>query len=484
MESSDKEISAVAKTATSANEGWAERRVFEELVQLLHETKREISERSPGVIPTERMGEFLEQLSRLEHLLEHIGEVQQSRLEIHLITQIALSLASALDLNDVLSLILDSLKQVVDYDAAGIFVLSKDGNEMEGEILRGYRSSKRGAVRQKFGQGLMGWAMENMAPLVVSDVSRDPRYIDARSRTRSELVVPMFTAGRVIGAFNLESDRLGAFSERDANHLMTFASHASVAIERARLHREILEKNKIDEELSLARRMQKDLLPDEAPEYERFKIAGINRPSEMVGGDYYDYIPLTHKDLGLVIGDVVGKGIPAAFTMASFRAALRIEASSHYAISTILARVNDFLNDSTKPEIFVTAFYGVLDTQTGDLTYANGGHNPPLLFRKDGQVQELSEGGMLLGAFPAALYHEHRVTLNSGDVLLFYTDGATEAENDSEQQFGVERLKEAVSVLVLESPSHIISELLKEISGFCGESGLQDDITLMVVQCL
>ncbi|HDH57996.1 MAG TPA: GAF domain-containing protein [Bacteroidetes bacterium] len=483
MKSTGTERAGFEKLIASSGRGWAEKRVFQELTTTLKSAEKELKSLPAGTVPEERLRALESQLSRLAHLLEHIEEVQRTRLEIHLITQIALSLANALDLQEVLSLIVDSLKQVVDYDAAGIFVVSKDGEEVEGEILRGYETSDRGRIRQKLGQGLMGWAMENMAPVVVADVSRDPRYIMARSSTRSELVVPMFTQGRVVGCLNLESDNLGAYSERDADHLMTFASHAAVAIERARLHREILEKQRMDEELALARRMQRDLLPRSAPKFDRFDIAGVNLPSEMVGGDYYDYIQLTEKDLGIVVGDVAGKGVPAAFIMTSLRAALRIEAFSHYAISTILSRVNDYLCGSTKPEIFVTAFYGVLDTRSGILTYANAGHNPPLLLRADHSRETLSEGGMLLGAFPNALYHEHRVTLAANDILVLYTDGASEAENRAGEQFGVERIEEIVRSAATKGPRQIIRQLLRLIRGHCGEIGLQDDITLVVIQC-
>jgi serine phosphatase RsbU (regulator of sigma subunit) len=480
---SDENKTETGEPTQASGINWAERRIFTELEELLSSVRQEIKQVQSSAAEPEQFGAYLEQFKRLGHLLEHVGEVQRTRLEIHLITQIALSLSNALDLDEVLSLILDSLKQVLDYDAAGIFVVSEDGRDVEGEILRGYEKNHRGQIRQKLGQGLMGWAMENMMPLVVPDVSRDPRYINARSQTRSELVVPMFTGGRVIGCFNLESDRLGAFREKDGDHLMTFASHASVAIERARLHKEILEKHRIDKELALARRMQKDLLPTRAPDLEKFDIAGVNVPSEMVGGDYFDYIPLTPKDLGLVIGDVAGKGVPAAFIMASLRAALRIEAFSHYAITTILSRVNDFLNDSTKPEIFVTAFYGVLDTESGLFTYANAGHNPPLYIGTNGEKRELIEGGLLLGAFPGALYQNHRVNFESGDVLLLYTDGASEAENASGEQFGVERLTEIVRNSAPSDSQHMIRALLNAIREFCGDTGLQDDITLMVVRC-
>jgi sigma-B regulation protein RsbU (phosphoserine phosphatase) len=169
--------------------------------------------------------------------------------------------------------------------------------------------------------------------------------------------------------------------------------------------------------------------------------------------------------------------------MASLRASLRIESVSHYAISNILARVNDFLFESIEPELFVTAFYGVLDAKARLLTYANAGHNPPLLLHKDGSKELLTEGGILLGAFPGALYHEHRITFAHGDLLVLYTDGLSEAENLAGEQFGLERIERVARKAISRGVKAVISELLKEIRKHVGESGLQDDVTLMVIQC-
>ncbi|HEX7344778.1 MAG TPA: GAF domain-containing SpoIIE family protein phosphatase [bacterium] len=476
-------ISAFSAGSDPSESLWAEKKVLQELKGVLQQVQQDLKKEPPAAFESDRLRLFEKQLERLSHLLEHVEEVQRTRLEIYLITQIAQNLANVLDLEDVLNLILDSVKQVVDYDAAGIFVVGENGQVIVGELLRGFEESELGKVRQKLGQGLMGWAMEHMAPLAVADVSRDPRYMIARPQTRSELVVPLFTGGKVIGCFNLESNRLAAFSERDAEHLMTFASHAAVAIERARMHRQILEKRRIDEELALARRMQLSLLPSSAPVLENFEVAGINVPSEEVGGDYFDYIRLTDKDLGIAMSDVAGKGVPAAFIMASLRASLRIESVSHYAISTILSRVNDFLFESIEPERFVTAFYGVLDSRSRILTYANAGHNPPLLLRKNGKRELLSEGGLLLGAFPGALYHEHRVTLQPEDLLILYTDGISEAENPEGEQFGIDRMESAARQASPRGSEAVIEALLKAARRHVGKAGLQDDITMMVIRC-
>lgn len=467
----------------SRRQNGAPSELIRKLKEALNALREEIAQLPEDRLPKSRQEKIARHWERFDSLLEQIEEVQRDRLELDLLSQTALTLANALDLREVLDRIADSLKQIVDYDAAGIFLIRADQRTVEAEWMRGYEHCDPALVRQKLDVGLMGWAIQHHAPVVVSDVAQDPRYYNARPQTRSELVVPMFSAGNIIGCFNLESDRVGSYTERDAEHLAAFASHAAVAIERARMHREILQKQLLDEELILARRMQQDLLPKQAPKFDHFDITGVNIPSEAVGGDYFDYIPLTQKDLGIVIGDVSGKGVPAAFVMASLRAALRIEAFSHYAISTILSRVNDYLAESTDSNIFVTAFYGVLDTETGMLTYANAGHNPPLLLRADGNRELLSEGGMLLGAFPNALYHEYRVSFKTNDLLVLYTDGATEAENASGEQFGVERLETAIRKSSAQGPRAVIQELLKAIQEHTGKTERQDDITLIVIQC-
>src|SRR2546421_664104 len=210
----------------------------------------------------------------------------------------------------------------------------------------------------------------------------------------------------IIAAFNLESDRANNFGEKDLEWLSVLATQVAIAIDKARLHEELLEKKRLDEELHIAHEVQLSLLPTAAPKLPGLDIAGMNVPSRDVGGDYYDFIPIVAGHLGIVVADVVGKGIPASIIMASFRAFLRAEIRNNYAIQTIWSRVNNLLYEILQIHQFVTAFYGVLDLERRRVTYSNAGHHPALLLRPDGQWRQLKRGGTGLGIFEGAAYEE------------------------------------------------------------------------------
>ncbi|MDH4223786.1 MAG: GAF domain-containing protein [candidate division Zixibacteria bacterium] len=298
-------------------------------------------------------------------------------LEAQILLDVARLISSSLDLDEVLELMLDSLKRMLKYDAAAIFLIDKKKQEV-GEIkTRGYDLALEQDLILKVGQGLVGWVAEHKEPVIVQDVEKDSRYIQARHETKSEIVVPIMTDQRIIGVFNLESNEVNSYSSDDLNLLTAFASHCAVAIERTRLHKEILIKHKLEEELLIARRIQESFLPHKDPVLSGFDISGINISSEQVGGDYYDFIPIVENQIGIAIGDVSGKGIPASLIMASFRASLIAEIRNNYAIRTIFFKVNNLLYESIERENYVTAVYGVLNVENKIFTFSNAGHNPP-----------------------------------------------------------------------------------------------------------
>jgi len=286
----------------------------------------------------------------------------------------------------------------------------------------------------------------------------------------------------VIGIFNLESDRPNAYTPHELRLLETFASHAAVAIERSRHLQEQIEKNRLDRELSIARRIQLSFLPERDPGWPGFDVSGYNISSEEVSGDFFDYIPISESNWGLVIADVSGKGVPASLIMASLRAALWAEARNTYSLSTICRKVNGFLYQSLGETEFVTAVYGVLNFAESVFTYTNAGHLPPILLRADGRTDLLEEGGLILGAFPDAGYSEGRVHLGPGDALLFYTDGAVEAMDDEKDEFGRDRLIEGLKAVRHLPARQIRAELVAMVQKFAGRVQLGDDLTFIVVK--
>jgi len=408
------------------------------------------------------------------------GRVMREVKERELLYEVGTRISSSLDLNEVLNLILDSLRQVVTYDAGGIYLVDPEASDIIAVTTRGYDPEMEKRAELKFGEGIVGWVAKNQEPIIVSDVRKDERYLNARDSTRSEIVVPLIAAGKIVGILNLESDEVGAFTDDDLKLINTFGSQAAISIERAKLHAELLEKRRLEYELELARKIQRFFLPDRLPDVENFDLSGINIPSEQVGGDYYDVIPISEGQWGLVIADVFGKGIPASLVMASFRASLLAEIRNNYSISTILSKVNRLIWESVEPERCVTACYGVLDSKARVLTYSNAGHLEPIVIGRSG-YRKLSKGGMLLGALEHATYDEERIDLNPGDLLLFFTDGLTEAENRQGEPFGEERLIEIATSAVDRSCADIV-RLIRDAVWRHTRGELSDDFTLLVVK--
>ncbi len=407
-----------------------------------------------------------------------------------LLLQISRKVSGTLDLDEILRHILDTIRDVLPYDAAGIFVLTHEDPFLRvghpRQVIAGM-ASRGFPVRPVeddpmllSGRGLVGHVIRAGEAVVVADVARDARYVEARRETRSEIAVPIRIDGRPIGALNLESDTLAAYAPTDEAILQFFAEAAAISIEKAILHRQLIEKRHIEDQLQIAHNVQARLLPLAPPTVAGYDLAGVSVPSFDIGGDYFDYLPLAADALGLVVADVSGKGIPAALIMATFRALLRTHARRGLGVLDVVGSVNQLLIESAGLPAFVTAVYGVLEPASGRFTYANCGHNPPMVVRADGAVTELGGGGPFLGVFDGARYEAREVSLCPGDVLVLYTDGVVEAARD-ESEFGVERLAGLVRGLRGLPASDIVARAVDSTRAFTGSSSYRDDFTLVVV---
>jgi serine phosphatase RsbU (regulator of sigma subunit) len=242
------------------------------------------------------------------------------------------------------------------------------------------------------------------------------------------------------------------------------------------------ERDRIEHELDLARRIQRRLLPAAPPAVPGTEIAGRSEAALEVGGDYYDHIPLADGRVLLVIADVSGKGVPAALLMSAFRASLMSQDTLHADPAEVASRLNAFLHRSVEPGKFVTAFVGCLDPASARFEYANAGHNPVVLLRRDGTVEWLAAGGLILGILPESSYERGEVSLGSGDLLALYTDGVTEGADASKEQFGEERLVATLQRLAGEPCATIAESLVREVRAFEGAQGPADDITVLVAR--
>jgi sigma-B regulation protein RsbU (phosphoserine phosphatase) len=429
-------------------------------------------------------GELGAQLSIAVGNARVYADAMREKVQNQLLLELGTRISASLDTGKLLEQILDLVFQVVRYDAAGIYLVDKKTQWITRQTIRGYDPARDEAVRLKIGSGLIGWVAKAGQGVIVADVRTDPRYMNARDETRSEMVAPIRIGSEVIGAFNVESDEPDAYETEDMQLLTAFAAQAAVAIERTRLYEEVLEKRRLDEEVTIGQRIQRSFLPSRNPDVKNFDIAGANYSSDRVGGDYYDFIRIADDQLGIVVGDVSGKGIAAALIMAAFRASLIAEIRNNYAMRTTMGKVNRLLWESIEPDRFVTALFGVLDMGARRLTYVNAGHNPALLYRAaSDQFETLDPTGPLLGTFETATFKERVVELRPGDVLVMYTDGVTEAMTPAGELFGEERLRREIEKRREEPAAKIVRGIWEAVLAF--EAGEQeDDATLVVVRSL
>lgn len=408
--------------------------------------------------------------------------VKREALEKQLLYEIGNKLSGSLSLDEVMREIVDSLRQAVAFEAAGIHLIDPETNDIEPVYSVGYEETTD--QRVKCGQGLIGAVLESGEPLIVPDVGSDKRYISARPSTNSEIVVPIMLEDSAIGVINLESDELNAFNRHTRSLMAAFASQAAITIERARLHEKLIASQKLDEQLNIAREIQESFLPPRSPNITGYDVSGVNIPSFQVGGDYYDFISIIDSQTGIAIADVSGKGIPAALLMASYRASLIAEIRNNYSIRTICHKANSLMYESVRPGSFVSGVYGVLDSKNHVFTFANCGHNLPILLRNDGSVEYLREGGPLLGVTPDAEYEERPVYLNAGEVVLLYTDGVTEVFDSEGTEFGLDRLIEILWNYKDSTAIEIQDVVYNTVKQFASPRHVFDDLTMVVIKRL
>jgi sigma-B regulation protein RsbU (phosphoserine phosphatase) len=308
-----------------------------------------------------------------------------------------------------------------------------------------------------------------------------------RQRFQGHLGVSVEVGGVPVGTLMVNSFSTRHFSEEETQLLSLLGTQLAQTLERERLHQEALEHRSLERELELARDIQESFLPRHCPRKAGYEIASFYGPARQVGGDFYDFIEHADKParLGLVIADVTDKGVPAALFMALSRTLLRATALDEPSPALVLEKTNRLILADSHAGLFVTCFYAVLDNQRHELVYADGGHNYPLLYRRAlGQIEQLRARGVVLGVLPQPQFEEHSTPLYVGDVVLFYTDGVTEAMNSHRELFGEERLHAVLRATAQRSAAQISDAVLAAVRAFTGEASQSDDITLVVLKRL
>jgi serine phosphatase RsbU (regulator of sigma subunit) len=295
--------------------------------------------------------------------------------------------------------------------------------------------------------------------------------------------VPLWNNKEVIGLVYADSRlRTNSFTSADLKILTSLANVAAVKIENNRLFEQIVLSRALERDLDLAATIQRSLIPHSCPPFPGYEIAGASLPCRTVGGDTYDYLPRPGNRLWVTIGDVSGKGLPAAMIMSHFQAMLRGLAEAGLSLSQIVSRLNDYLARTLASHQFISLFVAELEPEGGLMRYVNAGHNRPVLLTASGRVEQLSGGGPVLGILPGKDYPSTEMPLSLGDTLLLYSDGATESVNPQEEEFGEERLIAQLRQVAAGDPEAALTRLKEAILGFCGTAPRHDDITLLVMR--
>ena len=418
---------------------------------------------------------------RMFDFLHHLGEsIEQERSLAHLYKTIV-----------------EGLEEVVTADGVALYLI--DGNELSpGHLSPGCPPliTLPGDLKSEGIVAIKNW-------LRLGRVKREGQLLDSIAEQESGVRwrqgewdlpegvsdffgVPLSHAGKVFAVLSAVRKE-GTFSGNDWDVFRSAAEQSAFGLGNALLHKEVQEKRRLDDELRTAQEVQKVLLPSHNPDWPGYRVRGTNSAARLISGDYFDFVELPEDRHGVVIADVSGKGVAAGLVMASCRSALRAHAVVADGPADTLQALNAQVFHDMREDMFVSAAYAVLENGSGKVSLARAGHDVPLLFRKStGKVEKLKPGGLALGIDKGPVFNrvlkEMEVQLESGDVILFYTDGVNEAENCHGAEFGKERLEERFAALALEGAEGIVNGLPKELGVFTNGCSQLDDITLVAIE--
>ena len=411
---------------------------------------------------------------------------------LNALLEVSRALGAEMHLDSLLPVIIHKTTEVMDAERSSLFIYDPDSDELWSKVAEGMDEK---TIRFPAGVGIAGDVAKTLETANIPDAYDDTRFnpeFDKQSnfKTKSVLCMPMTTRkGELIGVIQVlnKTDR-GTFQEGDEKLLEALCIQAGVAIVRARLTEAFLEKQRIEESLKLAADIQMGMLPSTFPAFPERNdfdlFAGII-PAKEVGGDFYDFFLIDKKHLCFVIGDVSGKGIPAALFMALTKTQIKASSSRRRTPGDVLFRANNDLCHENESGMFCTLFYGIMNMETGEVTYANAGHNPPYIINKNSEpVQIESTGGIALGVMEEMEFESATFTASKGDSIFLYTDGVNEAMNEADEEYSYERLEDYLKENSTGSITDMVNRNLESVKEFAGTAPQSDDITVLALQYL
>jgi sigma-B regulation protein RsbU (phosphoserine phosphatase) len=404
------------------------------------------------------------------------------------LAEIGREMSSILDLDTLLTRIASLTKRLIDYRTFGIFLLNETTEMLEMKLAARYGHGAE-SHQVALGQGLVGWAAQHKEPVMVSDVSTDPRYIHLVEDVKSELVIPMLIKDRCIGVFDLESPELDAFTKEHKELLTLLASQAAVAIDNARLYDEVRRnEERIEKELRFAKRVQLALLPTEPPKpLDGVDVAARFEAAHELGGDLHDFLQPDEGTLVVAVGDVSGKGAPAALyggfaaELVRSRTLRRRFMPERFSVAGVLQAMNNTLHERQLEEYYCTLCYAFFDFKRNVVTLSNSGLPYPI-HCSDAGCSQVEIPGVPLGSFAGVTYDEVEIALKGHDVLVFCTDGILEATNAAGDEFGARRVCEIVERTRSLSARATVDALFEAVTAFRGSAPQGDDMTAVAVK--
>ncbi len=408
--------------------------------------------------------------------------------ELSILNEISTAINSSMSLDEVISLVVQKCIKHLGSEQGTITLLDKNtGGDAFQTIVR-QADRTHDFLPFHLDTQLTGWMVVHQKPILSNDLENDDRFRTPSKEDnpiKSLLSAPLLSKGVIIGSLNVFNKRGGkGFTEDDKRLLSIIASQSAQVIENSRLHEEEQALAHIREEMKAAFKIQTGLLPKEMPVLAGYEIAGKSVPAKDIGGDYFDFIRLDDGRLVACLGDVSGKGMPAALLMSNLQATFRGQDLANASPCEIMCRSNDLLYRSTAPDKFATFFFGILDAGKNEFRYCNAGHNYPILIGADQINKRLDQGGLLLGALEGSIYSDGLIEFKPGDLLLIFSDGISEARSPSEEEFGEDILPDLILKHIDENAIDIIDHIMDEACRFSESSARHDDMTMVVIKRL
>ncbi len=409
--------------------------------------------------------------------------VSRQARQLTLLTEISRELTSILNVDQLLKRIAELVTRIIDYQMFSILLLDPTGTLLQHRFSLRFNESVKLKHEIPLGVGLVGYAAQHKQAVLVPDVSKDPRYIKANPETRSELCIPLIYKDNVIGVLDIEHTRRGYFTEDHVRTMTTLAAQVAIAIENATLYERIARQEKrLEQDLALARELQFRLLPQKMPVFQNAEVASRFAPARQIGGDLYDFVKYSGQGVnGIAVGDVSGKGAPAAIYAALVSGIARSLANEEPSAAGMLEAINLSLSERPIEGQYVSMIYAIWDDHQQLLQIANSGLPRPLHCH-DGKVEEIPVTGLPIGLFANATYDELNIRGQAGDVFLFFSDGILDATSSQGEMFGRHRLEKITRSNAHRSAEELVDAIFKAVSGHAEGVETFDDQTIVVMK--